>query len=110
ESDPPGEQFLFYGLSSSVDVRLEHLGKDVSDWGDEPTQLSRIKALGPSVEVYAVHFSDVNRLRAVLCRVANSVDFLIDDDFGLFVDGQEFRRRCEGAPNDNGWWLDGAFT
>ncbi|MET0310297.1 MAG: hypothetical protein ABW023_16445 [Sphingomonas sp.] len=99
--------FVFAGVTQYQDVRFEPMGADGADWVDEPERLARIEELGSSREVYAVHYKNVERLKAVLLRVAKSTALIIDDDYDLFVNGDEFVRRCEAASGRNDWWLGG---
>ncbi|WP_440847140.1 hypothetical protein [Sphingomonas sp. 22176] len=105
DSDP--DNFVFVRIHPSLNVRIEHMGRDLSDWADEPQHLEMISALGDAAEVYAVHFVQAQALREVLYRVATIPNLLIDDDFDMFVDGAEFRRLCDDNPGTNGWWLGG---
>jgi len=106
EQEAGRDRFVFAGVTPSLDVGLEP-GLDKTDWQDEPERLARIASIGPSPEIYFVHYKSVERLKAVLCRVANSAEFIIDDDYDLFVTGDEFARRCAAAPGRNDWWLGG---
>ena len=104
EQEAGRDRFVFAGVNPSLDIGLEP-GLDTIHWQDEPERLARIASIGPSREIYFVHYRCAERLKAVLCRVANSAEFLIDDDYDLFVTGDEFVRRCAAAPGRNDWWL-----
>lgn len=106
EKESGRDRFVFVGNVSDLDVGLEP-GVDTAGWEDEPERMAHIKSIGPSREIYFVHYKSVERLKAVLCRVANSSEFIIDDDYDLFVAGDEFVRRCAAAPGRNDWWLGG---
>jgi len=100
------DRFVFVGVTPNLDIGFEP-GLDANAWEEQPERMARIVSIGPQREIYFVHYKDVERLRAVLCRVANSAEFIIDDDYDLFVTGEEFARRCIAAPGRNDWWLGG---
>lgn len=100
-----GDQFTFVGTESFNDVRFQHIGSDLEDWQDEPVNLERLAELGGKPEVYAVHFENVDRLGAVLSRVANNNAFYIDDDHGLFIRGDAFARRWGEGQGGTDWFF-----
>ena len=108
---PPGVQSII----SEADGRLVVLSKDdeavefVRDNSLEQYyelgELEAIAAIGHDLQYYMVHFKDIELLKSVLGSVANRADFIIDNDFGLIIRGDEFVARCNSHP---GWdWIPG---
>ena len=93
--------------ANDVRMRIEDMGNGLMDWMDEPDRLARLQQLGDSLRIYVVHYKDVIRLRDVLIGLAQCSDFILDDDYDLFVDGKEFVALCNANPDHNRWWLGG---
>ncbi|MBQ1497534.1 MAG: hypothetical protein IIZ38_04395 [Sphingomonas sp.] len=105
--DDPAK-FEFHGILGGERVRLWPFGQDDSSWAEEPERLARIRSMGPSRENYFVHFHDAAQLKAVLTAIADDPNFLIDDDYDLFVRGDEFAEYCRTA-SDTKWLMNGDF-
>ena len=103
----PGGDFLLRGTTPDQDIRLFPLGADCSDWAGDQHQMAQIEAVGSAREIYAVHFKDVERLKATLCGLVAAGGFIVDDDHDLFITGEEFVSLCKGSPGSNHWWLGG---
>jgi hypothetical protein len=103
------EDFLLRSVEFDQNIRLVSLGADCEDWSDKPSQVADIEAVGPAREIYAVHFKDVERLKTVLRGLVSGGGFILDDDYGLFVTGEEFVRLDDANPGLNHWWLGGNY-
>ena len=88
-------------------IRIEPAGTDLADWEDDPEKLLHLRGLGQQVHVYAMHYKSVEHLRAALTNLAHCADYVLDDDYDLFVSGQEFTSLCRQNPGGNSWWLGG---
>ena len=106
----PEKDFLLRGATPDQDIRLFPLGEDCSDWADDPQQVAKIEAVGPTREIYAVHFKDVERLKTVLRGLVRGGGCIVDDDHDLFVSGEKFVSLSETNPRANSWWLGGHYA
>lgn len=88
-------------------IRIEPTGTDLTDWEDDPDKLLYLRSLGQQLHVYVMHYKSVDYLRAALTNLTHCADYVLDDDYDLFVSGQEFTHLCRQNPNRNDWWLGG---
>lgn len=72
----------------------------LADHYDEPEELKALERAGLSPNFYAMHFKDLEKAKLLVKLIANRLDVLVDNDFGLIEEGEKFVRRCEETP---GW-------
>jgi len=88
-------------------IRIEPTGTDLTDWEDDPDKLLHLRSLGQQAHVYAMHYKSVEHLRESLINLVNCAEYFLDDDYDLFVSGQEFTSLCRQNPDRNDWRLGG---
>lgn len=98
----------FLGTALGERVWIWPGGQEDIDWEDQPERQARIRALGPDREKYFVHFHDATQLKAVLSAIADDSELLIDDDYDLFVRGDEFAELCRTATGSK-WLMNGDY-
>lgn len=87
-------------FDSFVEFKVDN---SISIHYDEPEDVEIISSVGEAPRFFVVHFKNIEDLKFVIKTVANRLDVLIDNDFGLIEAGSDFVKRCEKFP---GWdWV-----
>ncbi|MDF7811694.1 hypothetical protein [Hymenobacter sp. YC55] len=86
-------------LANGNRIYFEYAGA-VEDIGWEEVDLQRVKAyFHRTPYVYSLTYRGIEFIKKALVHIANSPDYLIDNDFGTLVSGHEFAKKVQEAPD-----------